>query len=216
MRDQFDTETKSFDGRKSMRSLADALEKLRELSSLHGTWTIECKTLPIQLPNRRVSGLVCVIGPRQEDGRRWVIQMPSAAKFSAISTTKVRQTFDVGMLNCAISDQDGNVALHNSNHVYGVTLIPVPAHYDFESTEHRIISWALKFLGKSDECWRSVDNKLLPGMKCLDYSKIRHIEIQGRKQLLFDIGQVSGASPSFIATTLAAAGMLARGSPRSL
>src|SRR6516165_8606981 len=122
MRDQFDTETKSFDGRKSMRSLANALEKLRELSSLHGTWTIECKTLPIQLPNRRVSGLVCVIGPRQEDGRRWVIQMPSAAKFSAISTTKVRQTFDVGMLNCAISDQDGNVALHNSNHVYGVTL----------------------------------------------------------------------------------------------
>ena len=147
--------------------------------------------------------------------------MPSAAKFSAMSTTKVRQTFEIGMLNGAISDQDGNVALHNGQHVHGVELIPVPAHYDFYSTQfystqHVIIWHALKLLGKLDECWHPVDDKLLPGIRRLDYSKIRNIRIQGRKQLLYDIGKyVDGVSASFIAKTLAAAGMHGPRSPPS-
>jgi hypothetical protein len=217
MREQLDIKTVSllselsFDGRNSMRSFADALEKLRELGSLG---SIECKTLPIQLPNGRVSGLVCVIGPRQDDGRRWIIRMPSATKFSAMSTTKVRQTFEIGLLNGAISDQDGNVTLHNGQHVHGVNLIPVPVHYDFDSTQHAIVWHALKLLGKLDECWRSVDDRLLPGIKLLDYSAIRNIRVRGRKQLLYDVGKhVDGVSASFIAKTLSAAGM--RG-PRSL
>ena len=121
----------SFNGRKSLRSVADALEKLRELGGLQGTGNIECSILPIQLPNGRASGLVCVIGPREDDGRRWIIWMPSAVKFSAISMTKVRQTFEIGLLNGAIIDHGGNVTLHNGQHVHGVNLIPVPVHYDF-------------------------------------------------------------------------------------
>jgi hypothetical protein len=218
VRDQLDTKTESlfsepsFDGRKSMRSVADALEKLRELGGLRGTGNIECNTRLIQLPNGRVSGLVCVIGPRQDNGRRWIIRMPSAARFSAMSTTKVRQTFKIGLLNGAIIDQDGNVTLHTGQHVHGVTLIPVPVHYDFDSTQHAIVWHALELLGKLDECWRSVDDKLLPGIKRLDYSAIRNIRVKGRKQLLCDIGVDVGVSASFIAKTLAAAGM--RG-PRS-
>jgi hypothetical protein len=203
----------TFDGRKSLRSVADALEKLRELGGLQGTGNIECNTLPIQLPNGRVSGLVCVIGPRQDNGRQWIIRMPSAAKFSVISTTKVRQTFDIGLLNGAIIDQDGNATLHNGQHVHGVHLIPVPAHYDFDSTQHAIVWHALKWLGKLDECWRPVDDKLLPGIKRLDYSAIRNVRVQGRKQLLYDLAHMCRVSASFIANTLQAAGM--RG-PRSL
>jgi hypothetical protein len=121
MRDHLDNKTESllpgltFNGRKSLRSVADALEKLRELGGLQGTGNIECNILPIQLPNGRVSGLVCVIGPRKDDGRRWIIWMPSAVKFSAISMTKVRQTFEIGLLNGAIIDHDGNVTLLTAN-----------------------------------------------------------------------------------------------------
>jgi hypothetical protein len=220
MRDHLDNKTEpllpglTFNGRKSLRSVADALEKLRELGGLQGTGNIECNILPIQLPNGRVSGLVCVIGPRQDDGRRWIIWMPSAVKFSAISMTKVRQTFEIGLLNGAIIDHDGIVTLHNGQHVHGVNLIPVPVHYDFDSTQHAIVWHALKLLGELDECWRSVDDRLLPGIKFLDYSAIRNIRVRGRKQLLYDVGKhVDGVSASFIAKTLSAAGM--RG-PRSL
>jgi hypothetical protein len=216
MRGQLDTKTESllsYDGRSNMRSLADALEKLRELGAFRANETIECKATPIRLPNGRVSGLVCVVGPRQDRGSRWIIRMPSAAKFSAISTTKVRQTFPIEMLDGAISDSDGNVTLGNGQHVHGVKLIPAPAHYDFGATQHAIVWHALKLLGKQGECWLSVDDKLLPEIKCLDYSKIRHIKIQGRKRLFYHIGKrVGGVSASFVATTLKAAGM--RG-PRS-
>jgi hypothetical protein len=219
MRNQLDAKTESllseltFDGRKSLRSIVDALEKLRELGGLQGEGNIECRTLRIELPNARVSGVVCVIGPRQDDGRRWIIRMPSADKFSAISTTKVRQTFEIGLLNGAIIDQDGNVSLRNGQHVHGIHLTPVPVHYDFDSTEHAIVWHALRLLGKLDDCWRSVDENLLPGIKRLDYSAIRNIRVQGRKQLLYDVCRDIGVSGSFVAKTLAAAGM--RG-PRSL
>jgi len=198
----------TFDGRKSLRSVADALEKLRELDGLQGTGNIECNILGIQLPDGRVSGLVSVIGPRQEDGRRWIIRMPSASKFSAMSTTKMRQTFDIGLLNGAIGDRDGNVILHNGKHVHGVNLIPALVRYDFDSTQHAIVWHALKFLGKLDECWRSVDDRLLPGIKRLDYSKIGNIKVRRRKQLLYDVSKhVDGASVSMIDKTLSAAGM---------
>jgi hypothetical protein len=198
----------SFDGRKSLRSVADALEKLRELDGLQGTGNIECNILGIQLPDGRVSGLVSVIGPQQEDGRRWIIRMPSASKFSAMSTTKMRQTFDIGLLNGAIGDRDGNVILHNGKHVHGVNLIPALVHYDFDSTQHAIVWHALKFLGKLDECWRSVDDRLLPGIKRLDYSKIGNIRARRRKQVLYDVSKhVDRVSVSMIAKTLSAAGM---------
>jgi hypothetical protein len=108
--------------------------------------------------------------------------MPSAVKFSAISMTKVRQTFEIGLLNGAIIDHDGIVTLHNGQHVHGVNLIPVPVHYDFDSTQHAIVWHALKLLGELDECWRSVDDRLLPGIKFLDYSAIRNIRVRGRKR----------------------------------
>jgi hypothetical protein len=197
-----------------MRSLADALEKLRELGALRANETIECKATPIRLPNGWVTGLVCVVAPRQDNGRRWIIRMPSAAKFGAISTTKVRQTFPIGMLDGAISDTGGNVTFGNGRRVHGVNLIPTPVHYDFDAKQHAIVWFALKLLGKLDECWRPVDETLLPGIRRLDYNRIRQVRIQARKQLLYDVGRcVDGASASFVAKTLAAAGMRGPRSP---
>jgi hypothetical protein len=61
-----------YDGRKTMRSLADALEKLREFGSDDGR--AEIKTMELVLPDRRTMGLVAVLGgPCQRDGARWVI-----------------------------------------------------------------------------------------------------------------------------------------------
>jgi hypothetical protein len=197
-----------FDGRKSLRSMADALETLRELGALPGTGNIEINVLQMQLPNGQVIGLVSVMGPRQENGRRPVIWMPAAVKFSAILTSKVRETFDIGLLNKGIIDEHGNVTLHNGQHVHGVNLTPVPAHYDFDATQHAIVFHALKLLCKLDECWRPVDEGLLPEIKLLDYSAIRNIRVRRRKQLLYDLSKhVDGVSASFIAKTLSAAGM---------
>jgi hypothetical protein len=47
-----------YDGRKTMRSLADALTKLRELGNLSVGENVEIKTMGIRLPDGRLSGHV--------------------------------------------------------------------------------------------------------------------------------------------------------------
>ena len=75
-----------YDGRKTMRSLADALTKLRELGNLSDRENVEIKTMGIRLPDGRLSGIVSVLGPQQQDGTRRIIFMPSSATFSARTT----------------------------------------------------------------------------------------------------------------------------------
>ena len=57
-----------YDGREIMRSLADALTKLRELGNLSDRENVEIKTTGIRLPDGRLSGIVSVLGPQQQDG----------------------------------------------------------------------------------------------------------------------------------------------------
>jgi hypothetical protein len=100
-----------YDGRETMRSLADALTKLRELGNLSDRENVEIKTRDIRLPDGRLSGIVSVLGPQQQDGTRRVIFMPSSATFSARTTLGERQHYEIQKLNDATSDSEGNVEL---------------------------------------------------------------------------------------------------------
>jgi hypothetical protein len=100
-----------YDGRETMRSLADALMKLRELGNLSDRENVEIKTTGIRLPDGRLSGIASVLGPQQQDGTRRVIFMPSSATFSARTTLGERQHYEIQKLNDATSDSEGNVEL---------------------------------------------------------------------------------------------------------
>ena len=93
-----------YDGRMTMRSLADALTKLRELGNLSEGQHVEIKTMGITLPDGRLSGIVSVLGPHQQDGTRSVIFMPSSAIFSARTTLGDGQQYEIQKLNDATSD----------------------------------------------------------------------------------------------------------------
>ena len=93
-----------YDGRKTMRSLADALTKLRELGNLPDGENVEIKTMGIRLPDGRLSGSVSVFGPQQQDGTRGVIFMPPSATFSAKTTLGDRLQYEIQKLNDATSD----------------------------------------------------------------------------------------------------------------
>jgi hypothetical protein len=96
-----------YDGRKSMRSLADALTKLREEHHLDEGQNVTIKTTGVILPDGRLSGFVSVLGPQQPDGTRIVIFMPSSARFSGRATLGDCHTYMISELNDATSDSDG-------------------------------------------------------------------------------------------------------------
>jgi hypothetical protein len=198
-----------YDGCEIMRSLADALTKLRELGNLSDRENVEIKTMGIRLPDGRLSGIVSVLGPQQQDGTRRVIFMPSSATFSAKTTLGNRQQYEIQKLNEARSDSEGNVELANGQFLHQIELIPGPAHYDFTLTEDQIVMAAIVFLQRQDQCYRLVDEKLLPGVRLLDYAQVAKVQIMRLKPVVRFIMELKlpDVTETFIGATLKRAGM---------
>jgi hypothetical protein len=201
-----------FDARNTVRSLADALTKLRELGNLSDDEEVEIKTTGFRLPDGRLSGIVSVLGPHQQDGTRSVIFMPSSASFSARTTLGDRQQYKIQKLNDARSDSDGNVELANGQFLHQIDLIPGPAHYDFSLTEKKIVMAAIEFLQREGllehHCYRSLD-ETLPGLKFVDYAQVAKVQIKRLKPLVRFIMQLRlpDVTETFIRATLKRAGM---------
>lgn len=202
-----------YDGRKTMRSLADALTKLGELGNLSDRENVEIKTTGIRLPDGRLSGIVSVLGPQQNDGTIGVIFMPSSATFSARTTLGDRQQYGIQKLNDATSDSEGNVELANGQFLHQIDLIPAPAHYDFTLTEEKIVVAAIVFLQREGllehHCYRWLDEKLLPGVKLLDYAQVAKVQIKRLKPVVRFIMELRlpDVTETFIRVALKRAGM---------
>jgi len=207
---------RDYDGRGTMRSLADALQKLQELGALSAGENVEIRTTAVQLPDR-ASGLVIVLGPPRPHVR-CVIRMPSAATFSARTPRGERLTLGIDRLHGATSDPDGNVALADGRLVHGVDLIPAPFTYQLNWQEELITRLAVKFLGRTADCYRSVDEYWLPRERRLRFDEVAKLEIPRLKPLIWDITQHRvvrhlrrrgrmRVSPSIITKALARAGM---------
>ena len=193
-----------YDGRESMRSLADAITKLREEHHLGEGQHVVIKTMGMSLPDGRLSGVVVVLGPQQPDGTQMVIFMPPSANFSGRSTIGDRQTYMIPDLNDATSDSDGNVQLVDGRFLHAIELIPAPAYYDFAQIEHNIVGAAIGFMELGHQCYR----ELLPGLKVLDYVEVAKIRIKKLKPVVRHVTKsLPGVSDTYITATLKRAGM---------
>ena len=139
--------------------------------------------------------------------------MPSSATFSARTTLGERQRYEIQKLNNARSDSEGNVELANGQFLHQIELIPAPANYDFTLTEHKIVEAAIVFLQREGllehQCFRSVDEKLLPDVKLLDYAQLAKVRIKRLKPVVRFIMDLNlpDVTETFIRATLKRAGM---------
>jgi len=107
-------ELRFFNGRGTMRTLADGLEKLQELQPDLGDRPISIKTQPMRLPTGEMTTIVALITPETSADLRWAIALPSCAHFFAATTLGARQRYDIALLDDAAVDLDGNVRLTTS------------------------------------------------------------------------------------------------------
>jgi hypothetical protein len=209
---------RGYDGRETLRSLADALDKLRELGGLSERDSVEVKTQGLQLVGGRTSGFVVVLGPAREQGPQWIIQMPSAATFTARTTHGVQHTYDIALLDGAISDSDGNVELTDGRFLHQIDLIPAPFLYEPTWRDELIVRLAAKFLRVHGECYRPLHEELLPCVGRLRYDAVAKVQIKQLKPVIRYVAEhpiqrclakhgQSIVSASVIAKALARAGM---------
>jgi hypothetical protein len=151
-------------------------------------------------------GLVAVLGPRRRDGSGWVIRMPSSLRFTARTTRGEQLTYEIALLNDAISDSDGNVQLSEGQFLHQIDLIPTRSAYDFTTTQ--VVRHALKFLRVEDQCYLPIDGRLLPGVRLLHYGTLRNVRIPNVKAVQNYVEKhLTGVSRPAIVTALKRAGM---------
>ena len=198
---------RDFEGRKSLRSLADALEKLRELDGLSDQETVEIKTYPLELFDGRRTGCVSVVRPRRADNSTFIVLMPSSGEFTALTTLGERVTYTIDVLDGATSDADGNVELANGQFLHSVVLKPVP-FYEFSETDDKIVRLALKFLQAENQCYRPIEPDLLPGIELLNYALVARIRIERLKPVQhYVLKLLPQLSPSAVSSALKRAGI---------
>jgi hypothetical protein len=201
-----DSPFKEYDGRRTLRSLADALEKLHEVGSLFDGEHVQIKTQGMPLPDRQ-TGIVAIVGPQRPDGSVWIVWMPPAAKFTA-AVTSARQVHPIDVLNGAVSDREGNVETVDGKYFHGINFIPTPFPPEFTKTQHAIVELATEFLGADDRCYRPIHEELMPEIGFLDFSQVPKVQIQKLKALKhFILRRIPEASPYEIVSALRQSGM---------
>jgi hypothetical protein len=198
---------KEYDGRQTLRSLADALAQFRDLGALEDDQSVQLKAIGIQRPDGRKTGIVGVLGPIQRDGSRWIIWMPPSGRFTARSTGGESHTYDIARLNEATSDSEGNVELAEGQFLHNVDLTPTPLLYEFTQERDKIVRLALKFLRAEDQCYRQLHNTL-PDVKILDYAAVAKVQIPNLKRVQqYILKSIPMLSPTRVATALRLSGM---------
>jgi hypothetical protein len=169
----------SFDGRCTMRSLRDALYKLREVGGLSKDADVLIQVVKLELPDGRAPGLVSVTPADPGPKGRWTVLMPSSSRFFASSTVGERRTFAIEDLHQGISDPDGNVRLWDGTFVHALELEPESLHYTLDKEYEEILCAVIRALKAEERCFRPLDERL-PELIVLDYARVAEL---GRKRL---------------------------------
>jgi hypothetical protein len=126
----------------------------------------------------------------------------------------------INELDRAVVKSDGVVVLSDGRQIRSVELQPGVRfpNYDLTPRQEFLVHLAVGLLGATDNCYRVVDEKLLPGVKRLDYNAIQGICVLRVKKLIDLIKQASylRVSRLEIETALRLAGLMSKNgtSPR--
>jgi ParB/Sulfiredoxin domain len=196
-----------FDGRATMRSIADGLEKLHELQTDLGDGPITIMISPLRLPTGEITSGIVLVAQRTSASVRWAIDLPSSAHFYATTTLGARQRYDTTLLDGAIVDIDGNVRLTSDFHLHNVELVPTTLRPDLTKRQERILYLTIFALKAKDRCFRPVHPSLL-GIVGLDFSTLQSVKLPSLKDLTRQIAKdMPNVTRHEIANALAVAGM---------
>jgi hypothetical protein len=204
-------------GARRCAGIADALAKLTEIGALAADGEATIDVPIISLPDGRSVGSVGVGASHGEKGGR--IQMPAAAEAMARDTLGTPIRLRIERLDGATTDADGNVQLLDGTSIHAVELVPVHLTQTLSKEQEVILHLALRFLrdAKPDlatavgECYRPVDEGVLPGWAALDYAAIARLGQQRLPMLKaierYVTDRMPHVSRQTIANALALAGL---------
>jgi hypothetical protein len=165
------------DSRDKRRTIADALEVIRQELAVDEMPVAEIRVGPIPLPCGEATAVVMLVCP---DLECWV-SLPASSWFTAFpEKTSQRHQFKIHCLDQAKVSSTG-VVLTDGRCVRGVEMVPTHMPYEMSLVEERILWNVIKFTA-SYGCFRNLRDDLpqhlqpgIPGLWVLDYGRLHTI-----------------------------------------
>jgi hypothetical protein len=206
-------------GRKICRTVRDALDQLGLTNKRGIVATIYAGE--IFCPNGDTPGLVLIGTGSTGDRDRRYLRMPDSNTFRGRFADGTPIQGAINELDRATVKSDGVVVLPDGRKIRSVEFQPGARfpNYDLTPRQEFLVHLAIDLLGAADNCYRAIDEKLLPGVRLLDYSAIQGICVLRVKKLVDLVKKSSYARVSRleIETALRLAGLLSKNgaSPRA-
>jgi hypothetical protein len=162
------------DGRTKRRTVADALEVVRQRLGVGEITRAEIRLAPLALPWGGSTAAVVVLFP----DLGYYVSLPASARFSARTDGLPQsQTFEIALLEGAGICSHGSVLLKDGRRLRAVEVEPTGLHKP-SALDERILQHVIA-LTKSWHCYRSIHEGLsedlqrqLPDLRALDYSRV--------------------------------------------
>jgi hypothetical protein len=169
----------SEDGRFKRRTIADAIEVVRQMLGVSENVRGQIRIAPFALPSGECTAAVAVLFPDFS----CYVSLPAAARFMACAELHLqRQTFEITDLDNAEMCLDGSVKLADGSRLRAVEVIATHLPYHPSKLDERILRHVIS-LTKSDHCYRSIREGMpenqqqhVPDLRVLDYARVRSIQ----------------------------------------
>jgi hypothetical protein len=181
--------------RSSRRTIADAIEVLRQACDFNSQDRAEIRIGPLRLSSGDVVGLVDVRLPVRDNV--FIVSLPTSSQFSAICPrASQRDCFEIFRLDGAVVGFDGNVVLKDGAALGAVEVIPTRVLHDPTELDWRIVQLTVAMIGAENLCYRSLragvpqpQQDMVPDLRRLDCSKLYGLDLPPLKEIAFYIGE---------------------------
>lgn len=170
------TQARTINGRRSMRSVADALEALLKDGHLVDGSLLELRTSPLPSQTDEAPSLVFVVCHADPSKKSWGVALPTSWEFTGRSLqTGTPGTFEISCLDQAKIDEDGTVTLSDGTRLKAVEVIPASLPWQLTELQKRIVYWTIKFTESEGDFYRY--GPPTPDLTWLDYAALRDVEV---------------------------------------
>jgi hypothetical protein len=207
------------ESRNSRRTIADALDILREVADFKDHHRAEIRIGPLRLSSGDVTGLVYVVFNAPSREKVFIVSLPTSAQCRAICQGSSRRDyFEIDRLHGAVVDAKANVRLPDGTKLRAVDVVPTRLPYNPTELDWRIVHYTISMIGAEERCYRSLREGLppqlqgmVPDRRFLDCSRLPGLELPPLKEIVGRIAEkdwtLRKLSPQKIADSLRTFGM---------
>jgi hypothetical protein len=167
-------------GRSSMRSVADAIDALRNEQRLAQGSLAQIRTNPLRLPTGEEPSIVLVVCRANPGEHTWGVALPTSSHFTGARPGQSQETFEISRLDRGSVNEQNLVMLPDGTCLNGVNVIPAPICRELTPLQKRIVYRTLALIPAKSKRYRgpaSLD------LKFLDYSTLYGLDLPSLKEI---------------------------------